>query len=54
MVIQLVMVSILVRLPVGAKNMHFCEAMSQQTLSELVALFTSPPPFNVHHRLFTQ
>ena len=52
MVIQLVMVSILVRL--GAKNTHFCEVTSQQTLSELEARFTSPPQFSVHHRLFTQ
>ena len=51
MVIQLAMVSILVRL--GAKNTHFCEVTSQQTLSELEARFTSPPQFNVHHRLFT-
>ena len=48
MVIQLVMVRL------GAKNTHFYQVTSQQTLSELRALFTSPTPFNVHHSLFTQ
>ena len=52
MVIQLAMVSIFVRL--GAKKKHFCEVTSQQTSSELEALFNSPTPFNVHHYLSTQ